>query len=243
MLPIGYHKISELNVDEEYYQRNDGIEEDIVENFDEELFQTLDVNKREGDGGLWVVEGGNRTRALTRIDPNRVVACVMHNLDLDGEIELFHNLNSKRKALTSTDKLKGKVTQGQEHAVLVDRLIKDAKMKGIGVAANVSLYEDFAAMYPKAFERVWNILLEISPSKKVLKKGVLRGLFYLETNSEKKDSEFWTEELKQFLKTKGSEMLWEEMKATGYNVNSESPKNYLFAIREVLKKNGFKLGE
>lgn len=101
--------------------------ESIVADFDPDKFGTLVVSER--DGIYWVVDGGHRRTALSRMgyDDQSVQCWVYHGLSETEEADLFLDLNNSRP-VSGMDKFKVAVVAGREEECDVDRIVRAADL-------------------------------------------------------------------------------------------------------------------
>jgi hypothetical protein len=99
--------------------------EEIAGDFDPDKFGTLTVSER--NGTYWVVDGGHRRTALSRMGyEDQMVQCwVYHGLSEQEEADLFLDLNNVR-VVSGMDKFKVAVIAGRDVEVDIDRIVKAA---------------------------------------------------------------------------------------------------------------------
>ncbi len=99
-----------------------------------DLCQVLVVSRR--DGKLYVIDGQHRFEAAKlRGDIDELPCIVGEYEDLQQEAAAFTAINTKRNALTSLDKFKGKLASGDEAAIALRDAIADA---GLQLAAHTN---------------------------------------------------------------------------------------------------------
>jgi hypothetical protein len=112
--------------------------ESICADFDPDKFGTLVVSER--DGVHWVIDGGHRRTALSRMgyDDQMVQCWVYHGLSETEEAGLFLDLNNSRP-VSGMDKFKVAVVAGRDDECDIDRIVRAAGLTvGTSKVASVS---------------------------------------------------------------------------------------------------------
>lgn len=113
--------------------------EEIAANFDPDKLGVLTVSER--DGTFWVVDGGHRLNALTRMGyGDQDVQCwTYHGLTEKQEADLFLDLNNVR-VVSTMDKFKVAVVAGRGVESQISAIVQEAGLSIGTTASPTSLY-------------------------------------------------------------------------------------------------------
>lgn len=97
----------------------------ISDTFDPDLFDDLVVTLPNGDGVYHVVDGQHRKAAIQELygEDERVPCRIVNVTDPARAAEIFDRINTSRKAPSSIEKFKVRVTAGYEDEVAINKLI------------------------------------------------------------------------------------------------------------------------
>lgn len=123
---------------------------EIRQKYNREALRTFEVSRRD-DGGLYLIDGQHRRKVVMEKDPegaDYMVKCVVHTgLTLEKEAELFVQLNKQRTA-NALDLHKARVTQGDEIALALDKIVDSHGWKiGTGAARRISAVKVLESLY------------------------------------------------------------------------------------------------
>lgn len=106
----------------------------IARSWDWGLFQPLVVARR-GDGRMFVVDGQHRLEAAKlRGDISQLPAVIFHPADAADEAAVFVELNQSRRPLTAYALYKAALAAGDQHAIALDGIMREARLAFTGAA-------------------------------------------------------------------------------------------------------------
>jgi hypothetical protein len=115
--------VEDLIVDERYQRPLDEKRvEKMVENFSEDLFGVLEANQRNGKAAVF---DGQHRLAVARARGMTHVPCLIHvDKTPAEEAALFVKLQAERKGISSVDRFRARVFQGEEAPVAINAILE-----------------------------------------------------------------------------------------------------------------------
>jgi len=101
----------------------------IAKLFDRRAFMRLLVSRRQ-DGGLWIIDGGNRhSAAMLRPEIKSVPCEIQEGLTIKQEAAIYKLVNRFRKPMGGLDLWKAMLAAGDEAAVRAEKICRDYGFK------------------------------------------------------------------------------------------------------------------
>lgn len=128
-LKFAYHSFKNEDGTHFGYQRSDAQAraKRIAEDWNPKLLDAPVVSKR-NNGGLYVIDGQARVVALKSLGEKSVVCRVLEGLTLEEEVNIFIDLQDKRKNISATQKYAALASVEGSWADRADKILRDYKL-------------------------------------------------------------------------------------------------------------------
>lgn len=137
------------------------------------------------DGSYACPDGQHRLEAAKKRTDITEVPCVVFKAEqLEEEARIFLLTNCERKPLSAHEKYRAKVQTGDDHTLLVDRLVKSVgrevdKGKGATSVPCIATLESCAKADAERLERLWPLLVQMHEGR-AFSQVMVSTLFWIE---------------------------------------------------------------
>lgn len=129
--------IDKIGVDPSYQRGVRGKHKKIVTEFDANALGVPVVGERE-DGSLWIVDGLQRMTALSKLERKTMRAEVFKSDGPEHEAAIFRKINQNRTKLTPGELFQARLTEGDEAAWAIKKLVE---AEGMRLVTNAGRHE------------------------------------------------------------------------------------------------------
>ncbi len=108
----------------------------IVNNFDPRKIGTIVVCDI-GDNKYEIIDGQHRVEACKRLKHEWIEVHVLENMSLEERAEFYHSFNTLRKPLSSIEKFKARLIEGDGESVAIHEICKRVGMQIMGIDTTI----------------------------------------------------------------------------------------------------------